>query len=307
MHKPIQSLTLALLASSALLSACTNQPVMREQVAKRMASPAWMIEREIAAAPFAMTAYERMHKNHAPATVYIEGDGLAWTSRNSASLDPTPTNPVALNMAVMDKSPNVAYLARPCQFTKMLDKATPCPAKYWTSQRFAPEVLESMNAALDNIKRMYDITEFNLVGFSGGGNIAALLAAKRPDVVSLRTVAGNLDHRFHSEYHKVSYLDGSLNAIDVAGQLSDMPQRHFVGGQDTIVPPAISAKFVQALGSDRCADVTFIQEAEHDNGWADKWPELLKMPVACKTPKVVQEFTPYEEPKRVERDKPEKP
>lgn len=307
MHKSLSSLALALMATTALLS-CTNQPQMREEVAKRISAPAWMIEREITADPFVLTSYERMHENYAPATVYIEGDGLAWLSRNSASLDPTPTNPVALNLAAMDKSRNVAYIARPCQFTKMADEATPCPMKYWTSERFAPEVLEATNAALDNMKRQYDITEFNLVGFSGGANIAALLAAKRSDVVSLRTVAGNLDHRTHSEYHKVSYLENSLNAMDVAGSLADMPQRHFVGGQDTIVPASLSAKFVQALGSDRCADITLIQEAEHEKGWADKWPELLKMPVACKTPKVEAiTMEPYQEPKRVERDKPEKP
>lgn len=306
MNKTIRSFAMVLAASSAL-AACTSPITMRDEVAHRIASPAWMIERQIPAAPFTITAYERMHKNHAPATVYIEGDGLAYVSRNQASLDPTPTNPVALNLAAMDKSSNVGYLARPCQFSKMIDKTTACPMKYWTSQRFAPEVLEAMNASLDNMKRMYDITEFNLVGFSGGGNIAALLAAKRPDVVSLRTIAGNLDHRTHSEYHEVSYLENSLSAIDIAGQLAAKPQRHFVGGQDTIVPPVISAKYMQALGSDRCAEVTLVQEAAHDEGWANKWPELLKMPVTCKTPAFEQTIMPYEEPKKVTREKPEKP
>lgn len=309
MKTKFRSLTLALMASGTLLSAtaCTA-PFMREETAHRISSPAWMVERKIPAAPFVLTAYERMHTHNAPATIYIEGDGLAWVSRNQASLDPTPTNPVALNLAAMDKAQNVAYLARPCQFSKLLDANTACPVKYWTSERFAPEVINAMSEALDNIKRQYDITEFNLVGFSGGANIAAQLAAKRTDVVSLRTVAGNLDHRAHSEYHQVSYLENSLNAIDVAPKLADLPQRHFIGGQDNIVPPSLSARFVQALGSDRCADITLVQEAEHDNGWADKWPELLAMPVSCKTPKAPEPaFEPYTPPKKVEREKPEKP
>lgn len=307
MRKTFISLSL-IIAAFAGLTACGGSPEMREQVAKRIASPAWMVKREIAAGPFSLTAHERMHQNHAPATVYIEGDGLAWLSRNEASLDPTPKNPLALNLAAMDKSPNVAYLARPCQYSRMVDKTAACPLKYWTGERFSPEVLEAMNSALENMKRQYDITEFHLVGFSGGGNIAALLAAKRSDVKSLRTVAGNLDHRTHSEYHNVSYLKDSLNAIDIAGQLADMPQRHFVGGQDKIVPPSLSAKFVQALGSDRCADITLVQEADHDIGWAEKWPELLKMPVACKTPKAEQtNLVPYEEPKKAPREPLEKP
>ncbi|MCD8562495.1 MAG: hypothetical protein LRY54_00110 [Alphaproteobacteria bacterium] len=186
MKTKLRSLTLALAASSTLfgIASCANQPFMRDEIAHRMASPALMVERQIPASPFMLTSYERMHEHNAPATVYIEGDGLAWLSRNEISLDPTPTNPVALNLAAMDKAKNVAYLARPCQFSKMIDKNTACPAKYWTNERFAPDVINAMNAALDNIKHQYDITEFNLVGFSGGANIAALLAAARTDVVS---------------------------------------------------------------------------------------------------------------------------
>jgi hypothetical protein len=309
MNTKFRALALALMASSAALgmASCSSLPEVRQVVAHNIASPAWLVERQIAAAPFSITAFERMHDHNAPADVYIEGDGLAWTSRNEASLDPTPTNPVALNLAAMDKARNVGYLARPCQFSKMLDKNTACPAKYWTSQRFAPEVIDAMNAALDNMKAIYDITEFNLIGFSGGANVAALLAERRTDVASLRTVAGNLDHKTHSEFHKVSYLENSLNAIDDARKLADTPQRHFIGGQDKIVPPILSAKFVQAVGSDRCADITLIQEASHEESWADKWPELLKMPVACKTPKAEPELVPYMPPKKVEREKPEKP
>lgn len=50
--------------------------------------------------------------------IYIEGDGLAWRTRNTPSTDPTPLEPVALRLAAADDAPSVAWLARPCQDRK---------------------------------------------------------------------------------------------------------------------------------------------------------------------------------------------
>lgn len=308
---PLKTFGLALMASSTLLSlgACSGEPKMREQVAMRTASPAFMVRREIPAGPFSLTAWERAHTRNAPATVYIAGDGLNWLSRTQKSLDPTPVNPVALNLAAMDKAQNVFFLARPCQYSMLTDQTTPCSNEYWTSRKYAPETLDSMNDALDNIKRTYDITEFHLVGYSGGANVAALLAERRGDVKTLRTVAGNLNHKLHSELHQVFYLDhDSLNAYDIAPNLANLPQRHFIGGQDTIVPPAIPHSFAEAVGDDRCVETTFIQEAEHENGWADKWPELLALPVECKGPAMeIETITLEPAPKPFPRAVPDKP
>ncbi|MEX2353586.1 MAG: alpha/beta hydrolase, partial [Gammaproteobacteria bacterium] len=48
--------------------------------------------------------------------VYIEGDGRAYVSRHRVSADPVPRNPLAFRLAVVDPSPAVIYIARPCQF-----------------------------------------------------------------------------------------------------------------------------------------------------------------------------------------------
>jgi len=307
---------LLILANTALLAACTEMPIRRD-IAHRVAAPAFMVERTIPAEPFELTAFERMHTRDAPANIYIEGDGKAWLSKSKISRDPTPTNPVALHLAAYDKADNVGWLARPCQFTKLLDESKPCPNSYWTNKRFAPEVITAYHAALDNIAAKYDITEFNLIGFSGGANIAAILAAQRDDVVSLRTVAGNLDHVAHSNYHKVSILEGSLNAVDYAEQLRNVPQHHFIGGQDNVVPPAILNSYLQALGETPCLRYSFIQEAEHEAGWVDKWPKLLQIPMSCERAadepaelpiRNFDQWDPSEySPKRVLREIPAKP
>jgi dienelactone hydrolase len=280
MKKRALILGLTLLAGTHL--AGCNTPILSEEIRDRIAAPAWMVERHIPAGPFALTAFERMHTHDAPANIYIEGDGKAWVSRREISLDPTPVNPVGLHLASKDAAENLAYIARPCQYTKLLDTSKPCDSAYWTNRRFSPEVIDAYNEALDDIKARYDITGFNLIGYSGGGTVAALLAAQREDVLSLRTVAGNLDHQAHSAHHNVSYLDGSQNPPDYAARLSAVPQMHFIGGQDTIVPPLILESYLQALGpASPCVHYSLIQQASHDTGWVDKWPDLLKVMPTC--------------------------
>jgi dienelactone hydrolase len=277
----------------AVTGCVTSSPHMRQEVATRLASPAWLVKREIPAGPFALTAYERMHTRFASADVYIEGDGTAWVSKKRMSLNPTPKNPVALHLATRDNADNVAYLSRPCQYSGMLDPEANCSEEFWTGKRYSPEVLAAYNAALDEMKTRYDIEGFNLVGFSGGGTIAALLAAQRSDILSIRTVAGNLDHKAHSAWHQVAPLDASLNPPDFADTLKNVPQYHFIGGQDEVVPPAILHSYLQSLGPTACVQYKFIQEAEHEEGWVDKWPELLALQPTCA--QEVQEVVEFEE------------
>lgn len=295
---------ISLLALS-LIGACAYQPYMRDETAKRLASAAWMMERYIPAGNFQLRAYERMHKRYAPADVYIEGDGFDDNSKGGLKIDPTPMNPVALHLATRDKADNVVYLARPCQF--MGNEG--CDESLWQGRRYSPEVLASMDTALNEIKRRYDIEGFNLIGFGGGGAVAALLAAQRDDVLTLRTVAGNLDHRAFTALHEMPPLDGSLNPPEFSSRLATMPQYHFIGGQDEDVPPSILASYMQALGMSNCVNHDLVQEAAHTEGWVDKWPELLARPVRCAGPVSMpaMDYMPMPEPIYTAPEVPEKP
>ncbi len=272
------------------LAGCSSFMESRETLAKRIAYPVFMYERQIPAGDFNLMAWERVYKKGQPAHIYIEGDGLAWISPSEASMDPTPMNPVALNLAAMDKNPNVIYIARPCQFSgneiwrnalPKYNKAKNCPLKYWTSARYAPEVIASMSTALDEIKRRYQIPEFHLIGYSGGATVAALLAADREDVKSFRTVAGNLDPDTFTTIHDVTPLTESLNPIDRAAELRFIPQHHFIGGEDEVVPPVIYSSYKQAVSPSQCLATSFVPDAGHEYGWVDKWPEFLKRPLGC--------------------------
>ena len=86
-------------------------------------------------------------------TVYLEGDGLAYAHPGQPTLDPTPTDPVALRLALADPGGGpAAWIGRPCQYT-MPDHGSGCDGAEWTDRRYAPEVLASMGAALDGLKQ----------------------------------------------------------------------------------------------------------------------------------------------------------
>ncbi len=269
-------LAFVLLFPPVMLHGCvTPSPEQRLELADSIAKPVGFTSREIVGTPFVLTAYERVTQPGAPVRVYIEGDGLAWASRSRPSDDPTPTDPVALRLAAVDNAPNVVYLGRPCQYSKN----AACGTEYWTMKRFGIDVLKSMNAALDNVKRKYDARGFEMVGFSGGGAVAALLTAKRRDVLTLRTVGGNLDTAEFTTHHGVTPLEGSLNPVDYAQRIIRVPQRHFVGDKDKIITRKMGKNFIRATGHPECLNLTVVKNTAHEDGWVKVWPQLLAAPL----------------------------
>ncbi len=234
-----------------LCAGCASFP--REEVARQ-----GFKERILLVEGFRLFALVREEENGAPWSVFIEGDGQAWASRTRPSADPTPKNPVALRLALRDAAPNRLYLARPCQY----EKSEKCEVKYWTSHRFSPEIVRAMSAAIDRITRA---APKHLIGYSGGGAIAALLASERGDVASLTTYAGNLDSAAFSDFHQVSPLTGSMNPKDQAASLKAVPQRHYVGSEDSIVPVSLVEGFIAAQGKGACAELVVIEGADHDS------------------------------------------
>ena len=261
------------ICAAALLTGCVAEhPVVAEDIAKRTAMPVFMIARKIPSTPFTLQAYERVYKKSYPATLYIEGDG-----------EQTPTNPVALRLAAQDGGSNVIWIARPCQYFSVKTSKT-CPAEYSTSKRFAPEVIESYNQVLNNIKATYNIPSFDIVGYDGGAAIATILASQRSDITSIRTVAGNLDPKTTASTNKQILADGSLNPLDFAAGISNIPQRHFIGKLDAETPPAVYNSFAQASGNGHCMNVTLVNNADHENGWTEQWKVLKDMPMDCAQP-----------------------
>lgn len=206
--------------------------------------------------------------------IYIEGDGFAWVSRGRPSSDPTPKNPVALRLALEDSTAAVVYVARPCQYTEGKARKG-CDVRYWTTHRLAEEVIAALDVAIDHAKAHHGAVEIELIGYSGGGAAAVLLAARRADVRLLVTIAANLDTRMWTDLHGVTPLLGSLNPLDHVADVRGVPQVHFAGGDDDIVPPAIAQRFVAALGPGGRATVRVRPDLDHDCCWWRGWNEAI--------------------------------
>ncbi|MBS0285781.1 MAG: alpha/beta hydrolase [Proteobacteria bacterium] len=230
---------------------------------------------------FVLTTFEHIPQP-APDTlyVYIEGDGNSWKTRYRLSDNPTPKQPLGLKLAINDPHPGVIYIGRPCQYTPLaLDKN--CDPKYWSSHRYAPEVISSFDELLTQVKNKHKNTNFVLVGFSGGASVALLSAAKRKDVIGIFTVAGDLDHEILNQHHKTTPLTGSLNPSTVAKQINPIPQHHWVGDKDTIVPMWLAQSYAQKANNPSCVKVFTLKGASHHKGWEQKWREIVSAELKC--------------------------
>ena len=255
------------------LSACLSTKVMRSPAARAayatdLATKKGWKPLFIHTSKFTLQAYGSPKTAHANLlTIYIEGDGLAWLSAEKLSTNPTPMNPIGLKMALRDPSKTpVAYIARPCQYVTDHTARHCCPA-YWSHLRFAPEVIQSMNQAVSYLKHYYHAQQLVLFGYSGGGTVATLLAAQRTDVKQLITVAAVLDIDEWVKRKHLSQLDGSLNPADAWRGLLAIPQTHWVGGKDTVVPKEVAFAFAQRFPSTQQPSIRVIPSFDHSAGW----------------------------------------
>ena len=235
---------------------------------------------------FIITSYVRSNNKidaSKPLFVYIEGDGKAWVSKYRLSSNPTPDDPLTLKLAAIDKHPNVIYIARPCQFTELnLDRN--CSSKYWSTARYSKQVVDSINEVIDNFKNFVfkenkDGNGIHLIGYSGGATIAGIIASHRHDIKSLRTIAGNLDHDAVSDFHKTTKLDQSLNLINFTENISHIPQIHYIGEHDQIIPVYVVKNFVAKINNFKhtnCATYMILSKLDHYHGWEKAWSELVE-------------------------------
>jgi len=211
--------------------------------------------------------------------VIIEGDGNAWINRYTPSSDPTPKRPLNF-IEPSSLPPSWIYLGRPCQFNKDTDENI-CNSLLWTMDRFAEPTIQLYNDFLDSIKSQYGLSSFDLLGYSGGGTIAAILASQRSDVRTLTTLAGNLDVTLFNEHHKVSAMPSAINPKDLVEQLEKVPQRHVIGLEDDIVPVKIIESYRKSFVKDDCIKVETVETLEHNRGWKDYWHNKQFVPPTC--------------------------
>ena len=219
--------------------------------------------------PFSLLA---LHRGKAAEwKVYIEGDGAPWLTPFHPPADPTPLQPLSLALAARDPAPAVLYLGRPCQYLTQ-EALADCSPAYWTRRRFSAELINAYHQQLDAFKSQFAIRKFRLVGFSGGGLIAALLAAQRDDVDLLITVASPLSLRNWLGFHALSPMPDAQDPADPQWQYPKTAW-HFGGSNDAIVPFRIIQDFVASHGGTALQ----VPEFDHHCCWSRDWPKLLEL------------------------------
>ncbi|MFO1129964.1 MAG: alpha/beta hydrolase [Rickettsiales bacterium] len=192
---------------------------------------------------FYITTFHDIKDTSKDYVVYIEGDGFITKDNKNPTNNPTPKNKLVLALAAEDFRKNIVYIARPCQFTPP-ELNENCNSAYWTSKRWSPEVIDSMNEVIDKITRSGNV---HLVGFSGGGGMAVLIGSRNSNVKSIITIAGNLDHVKFNKFHKAKQCTDSLNPTDFSDRTFDIKQIHIVGRKDKIVPEFIVDDFINSF------------------------------------------------------------
>ncbi len=211
---------------------------------------------EMKSESYTLATWYHIEEKGAPMRIYIEGDGRAFTKSRLPSADPTPQNTFWQAVARADPNPNVAYLARPCQYIRTQN----CSVLDWTTGRFSEKIIKSMDQAVLELMNRAETDKVILLGYSGGGQIAAMLSVQHPEkTLYLYTVAGILDHRRWTNYHHASPLTGS-RSLELK-KIYTIPQMHFVGSDDTVVPPALTQYVMPGYM------ITVVPGANHTQGW----------------------------------------
>ena len=259
-----------------LLSSCSGSLWLSDtMIANSISEPARLKSNTYQAGQFMVHSRARYDKPGQDLSIYLEGDGLAWVSRTEPSRDPTPDNPIGLRLAAIDSAPNVIWIARPCQYTTMVENPS-CKLYYWTTGRLSTEIVASVDLAITAAKLSSNARKIHLIGYSGGGGLALLIAARRNDVASIRSVAGNIDHEAFTSFHRVTPMSQSIDPASVAKRIDTIPQWHFFGDGDKIVPKLIGESYMRKAGTSSCAQIRVILGVSHDRGWELQWPRLLQ-------------------------------
>ncbi len=202
--------------------------------------------------------------------IYLEGDGSPWKYRVFVMPDPTPRNPLMLRLMSRDRT-SAVYLGRPCYNGTFNDSG--CDSSLWTSGRYSNEVVQSMASGIKALIKRKDAREVRLMGHSGGGALAMLLAAEIPQVSRVVTLAGNLDTDAWTDHHGYTPLFSSNNPSNVEALRPSVWQWHLIGLRDGVIPSQLIKPFI--LSQKNATGIEF-PRFTHGCCWGRIWPNVLR-------------------------------
>ena len=109
------------------------------------------------------------------------------------------------------------------------------------------------------------------MGYSGGAGVAMYLGSiNNKSVKSIRTVAGNINHNALTQLLNISNLSKSLNFYPIVKKANKVPQVHYYGLEDKVVPNQLQISYKNQNVDNKCINIKPVN-ATHDSGWEDFW------------------------------------
>ncbi|MGH8521435.1 MAG: alpha/beta fold hydrolase [Gammaproteobacteria bacterium] len=205
-----------------------------------------------------------------PVHVYLEGDGSPWIAGAYPSADPTSRYPLMLRLMAQDPAPSL-YLGRPCYLG--LAQRSPCDPSLWTHARYSKRVVDSLESALRHLLPHYKTSGLVMIGHSGGGTLALLLAERFATTRAVLTLAGNLDTEAWVDYHGYRPLPDSLNPAKRSRLRPVIVEQHYIGLRDREVPLNIAERYIAAHP---LAEIIPVPEFDHVCCWHQVWSDILE-------------------------------
>jgi pimeloyl-ACP methyl ester carboxylesterase len=254
----------ALLLIAVLASACSTSGQRIDQLAQTAGLSRTVIDAE----GFPTLIYMKRVNGaaDAPYTIFLEGDGRPRDG-NVPSTDPTTRNPLALRLLL--RTPQAgAYVARPCYQEQLAPACTP---ELWTSARYSEQVVSSLTSAVRQVAQHADARKIVLVGYSGGGALAVLIAERLDNVAAVITISANLDTEAWTSQQHYLPLAESLNPAQSTRE-HPWPEIHLHGARDSVVPTATTAAYFERYPA---AKNVLVDKYDHVCCWVDRWPTLF--------------------------------
>ncbi len=228
------------------------------------------VRHEVAGVGFAHALYQNGSLEDASRLhIYIAGDGVPRRAARHDPPDPTPAEDPVLELMSLDPSPSL-LLGRPCQHI-----TGACDPLHFTLGRYGEPVVASMAVALRSFlaeQNTREDVQFVLVGFSGGGTLATLLAERLPEATALVTLGANLDTAAWTARHGHEPLLYSLNPAERAPLREELRQLHLRASEDREVALDNALAWIDAQPRARLRTFAGF---DHACCWSEIWPDVL--------------------------------
>ncbi|MGD8869030.1 MAG: hypothetical protein PVI01_15480 [Gemmatimonadales bacterium] len=262
-----------LLGSIAACVPAARSPYSNPSTGQVFAGDGTRLERRtVGPAPFLHVVFSKANCSQADGVatfVFLDGDGDSWIRGGRVSEDPTPAEPIALDLMVHEPSCGL-YVSRPCTFGLAAQDSL-CEPAVWTLDRYSAAVVDSLTYSIDHL--LPPDRPIVLVGWSGGGLIASHIANRIPRVEAIVTLGANLDLEGWVDLHGYTrrLLERSLP--------TPFPLRkgliavHVLGSADDVSPPSLTL----ALLGEHADETMILEGADHRCCWVREWPRIRKV------------------------------